>query len=109
MMEPSKTFDRTHGFDWDDGNLFKNWERHGVGFWECEEVFFNRPVLVWDDLKHSGRESRLFALGRTGRNRWLFVAFTVRKNRLRVISARDMSRLEREVYRHEEEKGASPV
>ena len=101
-----RNFD-SHGFDWDGGNLLKNWERHGVGFWECEEVFFNRPLLLSEDPNHSQQEERILALGRTERNRWLCIVFTVRRNRIRVISARDMSRREREVYNHEEQKGDS--
>jgi uncharacterized DUF497 family protein len=92
------------GFDWDAGNFVKNWESHGVGFWECEEVFFNRPLLMSRDPKHSQIEERHFALGRTGRNRRLCIVFVMRRDRIRVISARDMNRREREVYRDEEQK-----
>jgi hypothetical protein len=85
-------------FDWDAGNRGKNWERHGVRGHECEEVFSHRPLLVADDPGHSGDESRHFALGQTHAGRWLFVAFTLRGDRLRIISARDMSRRERRSY-----------
>jgi hypothetical protein len=106
MSYAERSFE-SQGFDWDEGNFLKNWERHGVGFWECEEVFFNRPLLVSMDAKHSNREDRRLALGRTGRNRWLCVVFIMRRDRIRVISARDMSRREKEVYRNEEQKGDS--
>ena len=85
------------GFDWDDGNLFKNWEKHRVAASECEQIFFNRP-LVTEDERHSTREPRFYVLGATDAGRYLFAVFTVRRKRLRVISARDMSRQERKVY-----------
>lgn len=86
------------GFDWDAGNLEKNWLKRGVSPIECEEIFFNQPLVVASSEKHSIAEDRLFALGRTNVDRYLFVAFTMRGKKIRVISARDMSRKERTVY-----------
>ncbi len=86
------------GFQWDEGNSEKNWRRHQVTQVEAEQVFFNRPVLVSGDPKHSGSEVRYFALGRTDADRKLAIAFTLRGSSLRVISARPMSRRERRVY-----------
>ena len=86
-----------HGFDWDDGNKNKN-EKHGVYAWECEQVFFNEPLLILGDLKHSLVEERFAAFGRTDGGRLLVVVYTMRKERLRVISARDMSKKERDFY-----------
>ena len=86
------------GFDWDEGNVGKNWESHRVTQQEAEQVFFNRPLIVADDVKHSEAERRYYVLGQTDEDRALFVAFTVREERIRVISARDMSRRERKVY-----------
>ena len=87
------------GFDWDDGNARKN-EKHGVINAEIEQVFLNTPLIVTDDVRHSQRERRLHALGRTDANRWLHVTFTERSNGnlIRPISARMMSRKERAVY-----------
>ena len=90
--------DEWEGFDWDVGNAQKNWARHEVSPLECEQVFFNRPLLTVDNEKHSQRETRFFSLGKTDAGRLLFISFTVRKRRIRVISARDMSRKERDVY-----------
>jgi uncharacterized DUF497 family protein len=91
------------GFDWDEGNSSKNWERHQVIPDEAEQVFFNCPLIVRSDVAHSKAERRYYALGQTDAERWLFVAFTIRRNLIRVISARDMNRREREAYgRHEE-------
>ena len=86
------------GFDWDEGNLLKNWEKHRVSDPECEQVFFNRPLVVRDDERHSGRETRLYGLGQTDAGRRLFVVFTVRGATIRVISARDMNRRENREY-----------
>ena len=86
------------GFDWDQGNIEKNWVAHRVTPQEAEQVFFNAPLLVADDKQHSRIERRYFVLGQTDEDRALFAAFTLRKGRIRVISARDMSRKERKVY-----------
>jgi uncharacterized DUF497 family protein len=87
------------GFDWDEGNHRKN-EKHGVSKSEVEQVFLNKPLLLIDDVKHSQREPRFHALGRTDLDRWLQITFTERVNRtlIRPISARTMSRKERAVY-----------
>jgi uncharacterized DUF497 family protein len=89
---------RVTGFEWDAGNLAKNWQAHQVSSAECEQVFFDQPLIVALDALHSGSEERLFALGRTGLGRLLFVVFTFRGDLIRVISARDMSRKERKAY-----------
>ena len=86
------------GFDWDEGNLLKNWERHGVTVAECEQVFFNRPLLAKPDERHSLSEPRFYVLGQADSGRRLFVVFTVREQYIRVISARDQSRRERRSY-----------
>jgi len=92
------------GFDWDDANAHKNWERHRVAAEEAEDIFFHEPFVVRSDLRHSTSEKRYYALGRTGAGRRLFVVFTVRRRLIRVISARDMNRNETETYeRYEKE------
>ena len=90
---------RITGFDWDDGNARKN-EKHGVSTAEAEQIFFNAPLLLLDDEKHSQREVRHHALGRTDEGRLLHLTFTLRKvaSLIRVISARDMHRKERTIY-----------
>jgi uncharacterized DUF497 family protein len=86
-------------FDWDEGNTRKN-EKHGVSMAEAEQVFFNTPLLVLEDIKHSRHELRFHALGKTDNVRLLHITFTLRgaSNEIRVISARDMHRKERLVY-----------
>lgn len=86
------------GFEWDDGNSNKNWHLHGVTDGECEDVFFNLPLIIAADKAHSNAEKRFFALGRTDANRRLFIAFAVRNKLIRVISARDMTKSETRKY-----------
>jgi uncharacterized DUF497 family protein len=103
-MNPNDILFHCAGFEWDDDNLLKNWEKHRVSFWECEEVFFNQPLLLAGDTRHSEKEKRFYVLGKTDAERLLFAAFTIRQKRIRVISARDMSRRERSEYINAEEK-----
>ena len=86
------------GFDWDKGNRDKNWVKHKVSDAECEEILFNIPSVVFPDEGHSESEKRYYALGSTDMNRLLFLVFTVRRDRIRVISARDMTKKERKRY-----------
>ena len=90
------------GFDWDQGTISKNWGKHKVTPAQCEELFFNMPLVVQKVEQPSASEKRYFALGKTDAGRHLFIVFTVRRNKIRVISARDMSRKERSVYREKE-------
>ena len=87
------------GFQWDDGNSEKNWISHQVTKSECEQIFFNQPLILGNDEKHSEIEQRYYALGQTDDGRLLFIVSTVREKLIRVISARDMSKKEREVYK----------
>lgn len=89
---------RCTGFDWDDGNLLKNWEKHRVTAVECEQVFFNQPLVAGEDERHSTGEPRFYGLGQTDAGRRLFVVFTVRGTLIRVISAREMNRREKREY-----------
>ena len=86
------------GCDWDEGNIGKNWPKHGVTDWEIEEIFLNLPIAVGGDPSHSFTEPRYFALGQTNRGRRLFVAFTIRGRLVRPISAREMTARERKSY-----------
>jgi uncharacterized protein len=90
-------FDSIVGFDWDEGNKQKNWEKHQVDFRESEEVFFNQPLLIHEDTKHLSQEKRFYVLGRSDTDRTLFLVFTIRNNKIRVISARDQSQKERKI------------
>lgn len=87
------------GFNWDNGNARKN-DKHRVSMAEAEQVFFNDPLLLITDTKHSQAEPRIHALGKTDEGRTLHITFTLRNEgeMIRVISARDMHRKERTIY-----------
>ena len=93
-------FDQIIGFQWDQGNARKNVDKHDVSQSEAEQVFFNEPLLIVDDVKHGQSEPRFHALGVTTSGRRLHVTFTLREENtmVRVISARDMHRKERARY-----------
>ena len=86
-------------FDWDKGSIRKN-DKHGVSMAESEQVFFNEPLLLLVDMKHSEGERRFHALGKTDEGRTLHITFTLRNSgeKIRVISARDMHKKERTIY-----------
>jgi len=96
-------FARIDGFDWDDGNRQKSSNKHAVAQAESEQIFANSPLLIVEDVKHSGLEQRYQALGKSFGERLLFVAFTLRQTgtKIRVISVRDMNRKERAIYAQE--------
>jgi uncharacterized DUF497 family protein len=86
------------GFQWDEGNSDKNWYLHQVTDSECEQLFFNLPLILVPDTKHSQQEQGYYALGRTDTDRWLFIVFTIRDKLIRVISAREMNQREARKY-----------
>lgn len=86
------------GFQWDKGNIEKNWLKHKVSPVECEQIFFNQPLIVLGDPEHSAFEKRFAAFGRTDAGRLLAVIFTKRARLIRVISARGMNQKERKFY-----------
>ena len=85
------------GFEWDKGNL-GHIRKHDVDYRECEETFLNKPLIVNEDETHSQAEERFRVYGQTNKNRLLFMIFTIRNNKLRVISARDQSKKERKEF-----------
>ncbi len=86
------------GFDWDEANEIKNWEKHAVKKTEAEQVFFNMPMVIFETYSTTDPD-RFLALGKSNDGRLLTIIFTVRKKKLiRIISARDMSRKERKAY-----------
>lgn len=85
-------------FEWDEGNIAKN-RMHEVTDKESEEPFFDKKRFIFKDHIHSKHEERLRLLGKTRKGRLLFVVFTKRRGRIRIISARDINR--KEVYLYE--------
>jgi uncharacterized DUF497 family protein len=86
-------------FSWDRGNVGKN-EKHGVSKAEIEE-FFKSQVHVSYDFKHSNSEQRYLAIGKSSKGRYMVVAFTIREESIRPISARHMNKREIEKYEKE--------
>ncbi len=102
-----RLFSQFEGFEWDEGNRNKNWHRHKVHWWECEELFFHQPLYIYSDERHSAAEDRYYALGRTNTRRLLLIVFTHRRKKIRIISTRDMHKKERHVYREKAKKDTS--
>ena len=86
--------DNCVGFKWDDTNAHKKWDLHQVTPEEAEDNVFDRPLIVRRDVRHSKAEKRYEFLGQTRVGRRLFIAFTIRRKHIRVISARDMNKNE---------------
>ena len=84
-------------FEWDTGNTNKN-IKHKVVDTEAEEVFFDQNKVVYKDVLHSRKEIRYILLGKTKTKRLLFVVFTKRKNKIRIISARVVNKKEVFLY-----------
>lgn len=93
-------FSNVEGFEWDEGNL-EHIQKHGVDHKECEEAFLNKPLIVTEDESHSQIEKRFRVYGQTNAERQLCLIFTLRKNTIRIISARDQSRKERKEFEKE--------
>jgi len=89
-------------FEWDEGNIDKSYEKHGISPKEAEEVFVSEELFVLPDKKHSKAEKRHIALGKTQEGKNLFVVFTLKGKKIRIISARRMHR--KEVLRYEKTK-----
>ena len=75
-------------FDWDDGNINKNKISHGVEFAECEQVFLNEPINIFEQVRY-------VAFGKTDSGRELTIVFELKKDKIRVISARDRNKKEK--------------
>ena len=91
---------KLEGFEWDNGNL-EHIKKHRVDYRECEESFLNKPLIVNEDETHSQTESRFRVYGQTNKKRLIMIIFTIRNNKLRVISIRDQNKKERREYEKE--------
>lgn len=86
-------------FEWDEGNRDKNWVKHGVGNFAAEEVFLDPNKKILKDMLHSTEdEVRFILLGKTNLQRLLFVVFTLRQEKIRIISASYLNQKERPLY-----------
>ena len=98
MSDWLRVVSESEGFDWDSGNVEKSSIAHQVSCEEAEQTFVNRPLFLMDDPVHSRTELRIKAFGKTDAGRLLTLSFTMRRQKIRVISARDMRRKERKFY-----------
>jgi len=85
-------------FEWDKDNREKNWLKHRVSDQEAEEIFTYPEAVLIEDKKHSGAEKRYLIWGKTKAKRFLAVIFTIRDNKIRIISARGIHQKERRFY-----------
>ena len=92
-----KTVKQVFEFEWDHGNIGKNL-KHGVEDQESEELFFDENKEVYRDAIHSEKEERFILLGKTKKDRLLYIPFTYRRKKIRIISARDINRKEVVMY-----------
>jgi len=97
-MGKTPDFNKLSSFDWDEANINKNKEKHKVEYRECEEIFSNKPLVFIEDKQHSQTENRWGALGKTNKGRQLAVYFTIRSDKIRIISARDQGKKDKLAY-----------
>ena len=93
-----KLFTKPIQFQWDKGNANKNFYKHSITDTECEEVFFDSKKVISKDIFHSRKEPRHILLGQTKAGRLLYTVFTIRNNKIRIISSRDINKKERKLY-----------
>lgn len=94
MLDLQKPYE----FDWDQGNVVKNLLKHQIECRQTEEAFIDDDSLVGDDLKHSSVENRFLLIGKDHEGNVLYIVFTQRRNKVRIISARIASKKERRFY-----------
>jgi len=92
------SFRNLKGFSWDKGNIDKSYLKHGITQSESEEIFLDENLKTVEDIKHSGKETRSIALGKTFDGKVLFVVYTLRTDKIRIISARKANKKERVAY-----------
>ena len=88
-------------FEWDPEKDQENQDKHGVSFDEASTAFGDMFALTIDDPDHSPEENRFLTTGYSNRQRLIIVAHTDRDERVRLISARDVTATERHVYEEE--------
>jgi uncharacterized DUF497 family protein len=88
-------------FEWDEANKNKIWLKHKVSSEECEEAFATEYLFKQPDELHSDKENRHILVSKTKKARFLFIVYTLRKNKVRVVSARGMHKKELGFYEKE--------
>ena len=85
-------------FEWDKTKAVRNFDKHGVSFYEATTIFGDPLALTADDPDHSFEEQRFLTIGESGPGELLIVSYTQRGNKIRIISAREATRRERREY-----------
>ncbi len=85
-------------FEWDKNKAELNLKKHGTSFNEAATIFGDPLAITFDDPDHSIGEHRFITFGLSRLNRLLIVSHTEREDRIRVISARRMTKRERKIY-----------
>lgn len=85
-------------FEWDAAKAAFNLRKHRVSFTEALSVFSDPLARIFADPDHSSEESREIIVGNSSKQRLLLVCYTERAARIRIISARQATKLERENY-----------
>ena len=88
-------------FEWDPRKAEINLRKHGVSFLEAGTVFGDDLAITVPDPDHSDDEDRFITIGLSNRPRLLIVSHTDRGDRIRIISARELTRAERKAYEEE--------
>ena len=88
-------------FEWDPRKAEINLRKHGVSFTEAGTVFGDDLAITVPDPDHSKDEDRHITLGWSNRRRLLMVSHTDRGDRIRIISARELTNAERKEYEEE--------
>jgi len=91
-------------FQWDRGNIEKNWNKHQVTTQEAEEAFLDKHRLILEDKTHTNTENRYILIGQTKLARPLFIVFTTRQTKIRIISARNLKRKKHHIYQEHRRK-----
>jgi uncharacterized protein len=87
-------------FAWDDGKAAQNWRDHAVTFEMARDVFRDPFAIEWEDLAQDPNEERYAAIGMV-EGRLLFVGYTIRGDKIRIITARKAEPYERRKYYEE--------
>ncbi|MEG4626201.1 BrnT family toxin [Microcoleus sp. w1-18aA5] len=85
-------------FEWDENKAAVNLSKHGISFEEAKTVFDDRLYVDFYDPDHSDEEDRYIIVGESQQGNLLIVSYTERADFIRLISARKVTRVEREVY-----------
>ncbi len=88
-------------FEWDPKKAKYNLRKHGVSFEEASSVFNDLVAVVYEDPDHSADEKRFLIIGTSVQNRLLNIAFADRGQRIRIITARLVTKMERKLYEKE--------